>query len=437
MSDQKWSIPKLDGSNWMTWKFQMEHMLLDQELWGYVDGTMKLEDARDAEARALFKKKSQKALTAIIMATATSRLHIIQMCKEPADAWKRLQDQFQKGTLAMKLNLRKKYFRLELTEGTPMERHLREMNEITDLLSAMGSETSEEDRVMTLLGSLPSCYGPLVTTLGLQIDRLSWSDVQHTLLDEEARRKGPSQSTESRRNAALVGAQLKKPQRKKTYSFACHRCGVKGHFQRDCPKKKSEDGGRPSQGPQRPSHKAQIAGATYEESEEDVFRATIGEVSSTKKEGWLIDSGASCHMTWDRTLLSNYSEFEKRQKVGLGDGASVDSHGVGNVRATMLFGKGRSSRATFTEVLYVPGLASNLFSVRAVTTKGHTVTFVDEECKILTKEGRKLLGKGHMNGKLYRLDCKTSVGKSYTTLANSSMSEADPSRKEVTRALPN
>ena len=50
--------------------------------------------------------------------------------------------------------------------GRNYEHHIWEMKQITDRLAAMGSPISVEDRVMTLLGSLPSSYGPLVTTLG-------------------------------------------------------------------------------------------------------------------------------------------------------------------------------------------------------------------------------------------------------------------------------
>ena len=34
----KWSIDKLDSSNWTTWKFQMKHLLLAKGLWGIVNG---------------------------------------------------------------------------------------------------------------------------------------------------------------------------------------------------------------------------------------------------------------------------------------------------------------------------------------------------------------------------------------------------------------
>ena len=36
--EEKWSIDKLDGLNWITLKFQMCHLLLAKGLWKYVDG---------------------------------------------------------------------------------------------------------------------------------------------------------------------------------------------------------------------------------------------------------------------------------------------------------------------------------------------------------------------------------------------------------------
>ena len=48
--DEKWSIDKLDSSNWITWKFLMCHLLLAKGLWGFIDGTEVL--AEDANAQA-------------------------------------------------------------------------------------------------------------------------------------------------------------------------------------------------------------------------------------------------------------------------------------------------------------------------------------------------------------------------------------------------
>lgn len=49
--DEKWSIDKLDGSNWTTWKFQMRHLLLAKGLWRHVDGTAVLAENANAQAQ--------------------------------------------------------------------------------------------------------------------------------------------------------------------------------------------------------------------------------------------------------------------------------------------------------------------------------------------------------------------------------------------------
>ena len=59
--------------------------------------------------------------------------------------WDTLRSHFERGTLANKLYLKKKYFRKEMEEGTSMEAHLKEMKELTDKLASIGAAISEED----------------------------------------------------------------------------------------------------------------------------------------------------------------------------------------------------------------------------------------------------------------------------------------------------
>ena len=56
----KWSIDKLDSSNWMTWKFQIKHLLLAKDLWGIVDGTEVLAENASEQQRTDFNKKSKR-----------------------------------------------------------------------------------------------------------------------------------------------------------------------------------------------------------------------------------------------------------------------------------------------------------------------------------------------------------------------------------------
>ena len=208
-ADEKWSIDRLDGKNWMTWKFQMRHLLLAKDLWGYVDGTETLREDANAEQQADHRKKSHKALSTIVMAVSASQLYLITSCDNPQQAWDALRSHFERDTLANKLLLKKKYFRKDMKETTSVEAHLKEMKELTDKLAALGAPIAEEDQVVTLLGSLPKKYSTLVTALEARRDDISLSYVQEALLHEEQKLGASLSSSDSSQadQRALFGKQ--------------------------------------------------------------------------------------------------------------------------------------------------------------------------------------------------------------------------------------
>ena len=83
MAEEKLSIDKLEDSNWSTWKFQMRHLLLAKDLWKFVDGSEELAEEATVNVRKEFRKKSQKALSTIIMAISTPKLYLVTSCEQP------------------------------------------------------------------------------------------------------------------------------------------------------------------------------------------------------------------------------------------------------------------------------------------------------------------------------------------------------------------
>lgn len=384
--DEKWSIDKLDNSNWITWKFQMRHLLLAKGLWKYVDGSAVLADDADDRMRTDFSEKSQKALSTLVMAISTSQLYLVTSCEKPQEVWDALRGQFERDTLANKLFLKKRYFRKEMKDGTPIEAHLKEMKEITDKLASIGAPISEEDQVVTLLGSLPTSYSTIVTALEARVDDVRLDFVQQALIQEELKKKGTANEVSQNQqvDAALMGFQKRDKPRKPP---VCWRCNETGHIQRFCPKER------------KPDHKAKAA----EEVQGDNAIFTAGD-DLPQLGQWLLDSGASSHMTSQVNYLTNYRTFDTPEKVGLGDGRVVEALGVGDIKLKMLFKVSDSRLAELTDVLYVPKLTCNLFSVRAAASKGNRVKFEKSKCWIRSKTGR-LEGMGSLVGKLYQLDC--------------------------------
>uniref|UniRef100_A0A1X7U4T2 DUF4219 domain-containing protein n=1 Tax=Amphimedon queenslandica TaxID=400682 RepID=A0A1X7U4T2_AMPQE len=142
----RWSIDKLNSSNWMTWKFQLKHLLLSKGLWDIVTGKEVLKENPTIAQEAEFRSRSQKAISTIVMSTESSQLYLVTLYKKPVGAWKALGDHFEGDTLVNKLMLKKQYFHMEMKEGTSMEEHIKRMKELMDRLAALNAPVTEEDQ---------------------------------------------------------------------------------------------------------------------------------------------------------------------------------------------------------------------------------------------------------------------------------------------------
>ena len=287
---EKWSIDKLDSSNWMTWKFQIKHLLLAKDLWGLVDGTEVLQDDASAQQQTDFNKRSQKAFSTMVMSVSSSQLYLITSYEELRRAWTALRNHFERDTLVNKLILKKQYFRMEMTEDTSMEAHIKIMKELTDRLAAINALIAEEDQVVTLLGSLPPSYSTLVTALEAR-DAITLSYVQQSLIREEQRLKeSNTQHTGldkvSGIGRALIGkydGQTNKGHRNKV----CYLCGEIGHFRKDCPKNLHQKLSKPKHKGKSACLVSQGESSSDAESDEKVFGVSS---QSHNPNVWIVDS---------------------------------------------------------------------------------------------------------------------------------------------------
>ena len=155
----------------------------------------------------------------------------------------------------------------------------------------------------------------------------------------------------------------------------------------------------------------------------EVFTPSVSSVDPHQMGKWLVDCGASSHMTKEKALLSEYQEFKTPEKVGLGGDRTVDAIGVGNVHVKMKLKVGEPKKCVIYRVLYVPKLACNLFSVRAAVSKGNSVKFSKSKCWIQNPSGD-LYGTGLLVGKLYQLDCEP-ISAEHASVALKKQSDLD------------
>jgi len=130
----------------------------------------------------------------------------------------------------------------------------------------------------------------------------------------------------------------------------CFKCGSPAHLIWNCPKLGLAD---------ESSHKAKPVIQNQNEIEEtdSAFRVSKRE----KENNWLIDSGATSHMTHNNDLFNVYNNFEVPQKVTFGDGHVLEVVGKGNIEIFTRMKGQQIKRNTMYDVLHVPGLKANLF----------------------------------------------------------------------------
>eukprot|EP00794_Sanderia_malayensis_P016446 gene16446-18078_t len=88
--------------------------------------------------------------------------------------------------------------------------------------------------------------------------------------------------------------------------------------------------------------------------------------------------------------------------VDSGNNRLVEAEGKGTIWIKLKVGD-EYKPAELSDVLYVPILNKNLFSVSTVTKKGFSITFDANQCATLDRNGI-ILGSGRSDGKLYTLD---------------------------------
>ena len=282
-----------------------------------------------------------------------------------------------------------------MKEGTSIENHIKHMKELTDKLAAFGAPISDEDKIVTLLGSLPRSYSTLVTALEAR-ENVSLSYVQQSLVHEEQKLNGDTKLHSV--NGRINAGQNKKPR--------CYNCGQVGHFRRSCPRKQEYHGTRGQ-------HQARPAEVQVSDSDSKKAGTFSAMVKSPEMAKWILDSGATSHMTQTKELLSDYKELDRPETVKLGDGNTVEAVGVGNVHLNMLFDDSKPKKATMYHVLYVPKLTCNLFSIRAAALRGNTVKFGATKCWIQDDKGY-TRGVGSLVNKLYQLDSEPVLNEQVT-----------------------
>ncbi|XP_073816655.1 ecdysteroid phosphate phosphatase isoform X1 [Musca autumnalis] len=353
-------VEKLNGDNYSSWAVHMKSLLITMDYWSVVEEMCPV--AGTSEEKASWKALDMKALATITLSIKPSELIHIKKCKSAKDAWNTLSNIYVGKNPARKVTLFKRLVRFRIQDGISFAQQLNEFCNLVDSLREIDIKIPEDFVSIVLLCSLPEEYEsfriamesrdvlPPIDTLKVKILEESHRREEKPHMDEEHVFAANYKNKAYHKNRK--GNNTKESDENRRNNIKCYACGKRGHIRSQCKKY---------------NNNAAVMSA--------------GDFNFCSAENmWIVDSGASSHMSGDKTLFSSLKEH--KQKITLASGDCMYAEGIGDVHV-----KSEFTDITLTNVLFVPKLSANFISVYKMIEHGNKVNFSKEKVIATTTLG--------------------------------------------------
>ena len=316
-----------------------------------------------------------------------------------ATAWSKLMTRWEPQTLTTVFELESEFARSKLEDvSRNPEEWITELEYIRNKITNLGSNFSDERFLGHVLTNLPEEYDPTVEAIQREMLMTTYTpNLEETLVLLRTKYKLlESRGSTKKEESALItkgfkgrcrkcgafghkAVDCRKSESTNSEDVTCFYCKKKGHRIAECfklKKKKEKENGKESANP--------TSEKTQESKKDKVLMAS--DASGGTKNLWILDSGATMHMT-----KSDEGLFEienKESNVTIGDGTNLKVTKEGNKRFKVIQKDGKTFEVTM-RVKVVPQIQYNLISMNRLmslgfklSNEGTTVILEDEDIKL-------------------------------------------------------
>ena len=386
---------KLNSTNYLSWKFQFQTLFVGYDLQGYIDGTTPCPPQNLTTTSATntittpnpehhaWIRQDQLILNALIGSISPTIIPFIAQAATAREAWNILAATYatpSRGRIKQtKANLK------NLTKGSlSITEFLYSVKIKADELAVLGAPLDNEDITEKILEELGDDYREFVRAVQARDTSISFDELHEKLLMFEATIQATTKvphfsptahptvrnfGRNSQFNSGRFSPHNSNPNQQSNWrphshlqhrSFSphnnfspanprmtprpylghCQVCGIQGHTAKRCPSFKFV--------PQN-----QIAGSTPWSPQ-----ANMATTTSPPNTSWLLDSGASHHVTTDLNNLSLHAPYNGVDNIMIGDGKGLPITHTGSTTIS-------TSTISFNlnDVLCVPEIKRNLLSI--------------------------------------------------------------------------
>jgi len=358
------AVPELNGANWRQWFLRMENYLRIHNLWDVTASEVKYEKDEAGEVELNEKvnyEKMQRARCLIINCVNSEYSGHITRCSSAHQVWTVLKNLYQQTGQQRESELRQKLTKARKHHDQSIDQYMNSIVQIVDELRQVNVDLTEEEVSNAVLDGLPPNYHTVTVVLKHYHAKLTMAKVRESLTYEETYlKKGNAYVTQERKKN-----DLEKP--------VCQYCQKTGHTLQTCFKFKADYPPR-----NKGSHGGKIPLKTNERTM--ALMAGGPQLRTDNNQIWIIDSGATWHMTGNKEYLEVSTIEPYETNIEIADGTQLTSQWKGKVKLKL--DDLTAPPVELENVLYVPGLTHNLLSVNSMVLRGATVNFKQGYCNI-------------------------------------------------------
>lgn len=392
-------IPELTSTNWPEWSFKMTNYLESLELLEFVESEPQLSTENPSEYTDEDKRKSASARLArnkILSRVSYKFRGYLRSCTTAKQVWDKFERLYVERSKSQLTHLKHAFGYAKMAHDEDIDDYISRVVNLATDLTDYGEEVSESTTCSTIIRGLSPTFKHLVHILENQ-------DVEHTI--ESVRRAIFRFKATENLGKSLSAITVNSTSKTSKY---CTHCKKHGHLANECwtlKRKKAQGAKEDSHSPEDDEVPAEdgdtsqalayTAIAVQPQRMQSRLPHNLGKPITPKvsyglaskmthSDMWIIDSGASFHMTGDPDILEPGTIEHVRMPVMCAEGSELMSEAKGSA----LIHASDGTPIQLLNVYYIPGFKHNLFSVNAlVRATGARVVFTQGVCRIESAAG--------------------------------------------------
>ena len=423
-------VLQFNGTNFLQWKMRMKAYLEEKNLYQTVEYPIMNEDETIVLTGANveeMKQKSRTAYTILLLALSDEQLSMM-MDVESGNAyevWKRLHDKYERKTQVNKILLRKQLHTLHMNENESVDMYITRLKQLVVQLQGVGDQVTENEKLTVLVSGLPDEYNSLVDMLSVNTD-ITFENACNLLRDREERMKAKPKQDEHDMVTIIKNRNIHDGNRKhynkgsanendskRTRERTCFTCNKSGHIAFYCklnvnkPKctfcKKIGHVAKECRNLKKNEDKKTIMNIE-DHVEDEIFtiQDNILHTHEQNKVTWIMDSGASRHVTNNDKILKHKETLNLPIEVRVANNEKVQMNTVGNVRLSTYKDEDEIQNVILSNVGYNDKFCNNIASV-AKLTDNDTIVIFDKKKAIVKRNGKTIL-EAPRRGNLYQFE---------------------------------